>query len=193
MKKIQICLVTLLSGALLMVLPQAQGQTKPKEQAKPSCAYTDFRTIGLSIHHPEARLNAALSWLRTVLPYCTLDQARVLAANRGQWFGTADDVNLAAMIDRAIELLATDQPEVLRSLYASNTAEGPAWQATTNTVTAASSRFITPDPAAQAWQQQPVYQQPYQQAYPQPMQQAYPQAYPQQVAPQAVPQPATPR
>ena len=158
---------------------------------KPTCSIAEFRTIGRQVHHPDARHMAGMRWLRLNLPHCNVDQVRLLAANRTQWFGTADDPELAGVIDRALEYLVGDKPELLRSLFTPAPMAGdPANAAGVPTSTVARG-IRAPDPALQqAYPQQQAYSQ--QQAYPQ--QQVYPQqpAYPQQQAYPQVPS-ATPQ
>jgi hypothetical protein len=172
------CALTLML-ALSPPVSWAQAAARPGDAPKPQCSVAEFRTIGRAVHHPDARHRAGMGWLRINLPHCNLEQARLLGANRTQWYGTADDAELAGVIDRAIEALVAERPELLRSLFspaapeASSAAPGP--------VSLAARGIRAPDASQQAYQQynqqanpQQQYQQPYpQQQYPQ---QAYPQA-----------------
>ena len=170
----------LLMMACLACCVPSWSQSKSGTASKPSCSFTEFRLIGLTIHDPEARLRSGLIWLRGHLPFCNLEQVRALSANRAHWFGVVDGLALATPIDRALEILASDRPDLIKSLYASNPPDAAAAPPPPNTVSASSSRFILQDPAQQAYQQyyqqQQYQQQQYQQPYGAPHQPQYPQA-----------------
>lgn len=158
-------------------------------KTQPMCLITEFRTIGRSIHHPDLRHNAGMRWLRANLQYCSLEQVRLLSANRTQWYGTADDPELAGVIDQAAELLARDKPELLKNLFVGPSTEqlSAAQTPPSSNVISARAGRLAPE-ASQAYQQSQQqysqqYQQQYQQQYPQQYQQAYPQQHQQPAAP----------
>ncbi|MFM8929861.1 MAG: hypothetical protein ACKOJ7_10015, partial [Betaproteobacteria bacterium] len=121
-----------------------------------------------------------MRWLRLNLPHCNLDQVRLLAANRTQWFGTSDDAELAGIIDRAQEFLVAEKPELLRSLFSPAATPADSTNASAAPTQATVARGIrAPDPAQQqAYPQQQGYAQ--QQTYPQQQGYAQQQTYPQQ-------------
>lgn len=176
--------ITSLLASLFIGMPLEIHASK---STKPLCLITEFRTIGRSVHHPDLRHAAGMRWLRLNLPHCSLEQVKLLGANRTQWYGTADDAELAGVIDQAAELLASEKPELLKSLFTSASSDQmPSAQNAPN-VSVFSTRTARPaadasQAAAQAYQQSQQqytqqYQQQYQQQYPQQYQQAYPQQY----------------
>ncbi|MEI7515096.1 MAG: hypothetical protein WCK81_06875 [Betaproteobacteria bacterium] len=64
-----------------------------------ACVVGEFRAIGLTVHNPSERHQAALAWLKTYGNACSAADLAFLDSNKAQWMGSADSVYLMDAID----------------------------------------------------------------------------------------------
>lgn len=107
---------------------QAQAPAAPARQAarpapaRPAeppanCLVTEFRAMALNTHDLKERAAKASEWLRRHAASCNEDQLRILYANRSNWLGHADSMQLTAQIEGALENRLKGKPEQLAALF----------------------------------------------------------------------------
>lgn len=96
--------------------PRPAAQAAPAE-APPNCLITEFRALALNTHDLSERASKASEWLRRHGASCSEDQLRILHANRSNWLGHADSMQLSAQIDGALERRLKGKPEQLAALF----------------------------------------------------------------------------
>jgi len=113
---------------LLLAAGAAQAQTPPARPAArpqaarpaeppPNCLITEFRALALNTHDLKERAAKASEWLRRHGGSCTEDQLRILYANRSNWLGNADSLQLSSQIEGALESRLKNKPEQLAQLF----------------------------------------------------------------------------
>jgi hypothetical protein len=114
---------------LVLAASSAQGQTPPParpaarpQPARPAeppanCLVTEFRALALNTHDLKERAAKASDWLRRHGATCTEDQLRILYANRSNWLGNADSMQLTSQIEGALESRLKNKPEQLAQLF----------------------------------------------------------------------------
>lgn len=105
---------------------------------KPSCFVAHFKSLALKTHQPQLRATMAEDWLRKNALACTSAQLSALQSNSPNWLGTALTMEIAAILEGAIEAKISGNPELMGKLYESAGKEG-----TSSTVT-----YTNPTPRA---------------------------------------------
>lgn len=120
-------LLSLTFGLLSALSAQAQnapanpaaGRAPAGAPARPAsnCLVTEFRAMALGTHDLKERGNKAAEWLRRNLPGCSEEQVRIIYANRSNWLGHADSIQLTSQIEGALEARLRNKPEQLAQLF----------------------------------------------------------------------------
>jgi hypothetical protein len=98
---------------------RAQAGVPAGAPARPAsnCLVTEFRAIALGTHDLKERGSKAADWLRRNLAGCSEDQLRIIYANRSNWLGNADSMQLTSQIEGALEARLRNKPEQLAQLF----------------------------------------------------------------------------
>ena len=83
----------------------------------PNCLVTEFRAMALGTHDLKERGSKAAEWLRRNLAGCSEEQVRIIYANRSNWLGHADSIQLTSLIEGALESRLRNKPEQLAQLF----------------------------------------------------------------------------
>ncbi len=114
-------LVLCATGAHAQTPPPARPAARPQAarpaEPPPNCLITEFRALALGTHDLKERASKASEWLRRNGPGCSEDQLRILYANRSNWLGHADSMQLTAQIEGALENRLKGKPEQLAQLF----------------------------------------------------------------------------
>ncbi len=97
--------------------PAARAQAARPAEPAPNCLITEFRAMALGTHDLKERASKASEWLRRNGPGCSEDQLRILYANRSNWLGHADSIQLTAQIEGALESRLKGKPDQLAQLF----------------------------------------------------------------------------
>lgn len=112
-----ICLAT--TGLVLFASPTwAQGSP-----AK-GCFVAHFKSLALKTHNPQLRAELAEKWLIQNTPSCTQVQLASMQANSPNWLGSALTLDIASILEGAIEASIAGNPELMGRLYESVGKEG---------------------------------------------------------------------
>ena len=82
-----------------------------------SCVISEFMNLALSTHDPIARTTQVKSWLTNNGALCSPKQLEILKANRSNWLGTSDNVDIFAIVFALQEEQAKSNPAALSELY----------------------------------------------------------------------------
>ena len=82
-----------------------------------SCVISEFMNLALSTHDPVARTTQVKSWLTNNGALCSPKQLEILKANRANWLGTSDNVDIFAIVFALQEEKAKSNPAALSELY----------------------------------------------------------------------------
>lgn len=96
--------------------PAARPQARPAEPP-PNCLVTEFRAMALGTHDLKERSTKAAEWLRRHASACSDDQLRLIYANRANWLGHAESIELTSQIEGALENRLKNKPEQLAQLF----------------------------------------------------------------------------
>jgi hypothetical protein len=96
--------------------PAARPQARPAEPA-PNCLVSEFRALALGTHDLNERGSKAADWLRRNASACSEEQLRIIHANRTNWLGNAESVQLTVQIEGALENRLKNRPEQLAQLF----------------------------------------------------------------------------
>jgi hypothetical protein len=98
---------------------QAAGRAPAGAPARPAsnCLVTEFRAIALGTHDLKERGSKAADWLRRNLAGCSEEQVRIIYANRSNWLGHAESIQLTSQIEGALEARLRNKPEQLAQLF----------------------------------------------------------------------------
>ena len=120
-------LLSLTFGLLAALSAQAQnapanpaaGRAPAGAPARPAsnCLVTEFRAMALGTHDLKERGSKAADWLRRNLAGCSEEQVRIIYANRSNWLGHADSIQLTSQIEGALEARLRNKPEQLAQLF----------------------------------------------------------------------------
>jgi hypothetical protein len=91
---------------------------------KASCFVAHFKSLALKTHHPQLRASIAEDWLRKNALACTSAQLSALQSNSPNWLGTALTLEIASILEGAIEAKISGNPELMGKLYESAGKEG---------------------------------------------------------------------
>jgi hypothetical protein len=105
--------------------PAARPQARPAEPA-PNCLVSEFRALALSTHDLNERGSKAADWLRRNASACSEEQLRIIHANRTNWLGNAESVQLTVQIEGALENRLKNRPEQLAQLFGAAPRPSPA-------------------------------------------------------------------
>ena len=83
----------------------------------PSCVISEFMNMALTTHEPVARTNQAKAWLAKNGPLCNPKQLEILKANRANWLGTSDNVDIFSLIFAIQEENAKSNPSAMNDLF----------------------------------------------------------------------------
>ncbi len=97
--------------------PAARPQPARPAEPPPNCLVTEFRALALNTHDLKERAEKASDWLRRHGPGCSEDQLRILYANRANWLGHADSMQLTMQMEGALENRLKGKPEQLAQLF----------------------------------------------------------------------------
>ncbi len=97
--------------------PAARPQPARAAEPPPNCLVTEFRALALNTHDLKERAEKASEWLRRHGPACSEDQLRILYANRANWLGNADSMQLTMQIEGALENRLKGKPDQLAQLF----------------------------------------------------------------------------
>ena len=64
---------------------------------------SDFRYLALSTNDQIEREKAALTWLKKVGPFCSLEKLIIIRNNRANWMGTADTKDIDILVETLLE------------------------------------------------------------------------------------------
>ena len=111
--------------------PPARPAARPQAQPRPAepagnCLVTEFRAMALNTHDLKERTTKASEWLRRNSNACSEDQLRLIYANRSNWLGNAESMELTAQIDGALESRLKNKPEQLAQLFSAAPRPAPA-------------------------------------------------------------------
>jgi hypothetical protein len=67
------------------------------------CLVLDFKLIALSTNDQIEREKAALTWLKKVGPFCSLEKLIIIRNNRANWMGTADTKDIDILVETLLE------------------------------------------------------------------------------------------
>lgn len=109
----------------------AKAPTIAKAATAPGCLIAEFRTIGLSVHHPSDRHDRAWDWLRANAKRCSLEQLQAVSNNRASWLGSSDSPEIMGFVDAIIEYRSQGNEDGLKALYSSKPIENGAVTVTT--------------------------------------------------------------
>jgi hypothetical protein len=73
--------------------------------------------MALGTHDLKERGTKAAEWLRRNLAGCSEEQLRIIHANRSNWLGHADSMQLTSQIEGALEARLRNKPEQLAQLF----------------------------------------------------------------------------
>ena len=96
--------------------PAGAAAAAPARPA-PNCLVTEFRAMALGTHDLKERGSKAAEWLRRNLAGCSEEQVRIIYANRSNWLGHADSIQLTSLIEGALESRLRNKPEQLAQLF----------------------------------------------------------------------------
>jgi hypothetical protein len=91
---------------------------------KASCFVAHFKSLALRTHNPQQRATLAEDWLRKNALACTSAQLSALQSNSPNWLGTALTLEIASILEGAIEAKISGNPELMGKLYESAGKEG---------------------------------------------------------------------
>ena len=112
-----ICLAT--TGLVLFSSPTwAQGSP-----AK-GCFVAHFKSLALKTHNPQLRAELAEKWLKQNTPSCTQAQLSSMQANSPNWLGSSLTHEISSILEGAIEVSISGNPELMGRLYESTGKEG---------------------------------------------------------------------
>ncbi len=117
----------------------ANGPARPAAAPAPNCLVSEFRAMALGTHDLKERGSKAADWLRRNLANCSEEQLRIIHANRSNWLGHAESMQLTSQIEGALEARLRNRPEQLAQLFSA-----PPRPATSETVRAGD---LAPRPA----------------------------------------------
>jgi hypothetical protein len=89
-----------------------------------SCFVAQFKSLALKTHQPQMRASMAEQWLRKNALACTSAQLSALQSNSPNWLGTALTMEVAAILEGAIEAKIAGNPALMGKLYESVGNEG---------------------------------------------------------------------
>lgn len=95
----------------------AQANAPARPAAAPNCLVSEFRAMALGTHDLKERGTKAAEWLRRNLAGCSEEQLRIIYANRSNWLGNADSMQLTSQIEGALEARLRNRPEQLAQLF----------------------------------------------------------------------------
>jgi len=107
------------------VRPAARPQARPAEPPA-NCLVTEFRAMALGTHELKERAAKASEWLRRHASACSDDQLRLIYANRSNWLGNAESIELTSQIEGALENRLKNKPEQLAQLFGAPPRPAPA-------------------------------------------------------------------
>jgi hypothetical protein len=105
--------------------PAPRPQARPAEPA-PNCLVSEFRALALGTHDLNERGSKAADWLRRNASACSEEQLRIIHANRTNWLGNAESVQLTVQIEGALENRLKNRPEQLAQLFGAAPRPSPA-------------------------------------------------------------------
>jgi hypothetical protein len=94
-----------------------QANAPARAAAAPNCLVSEFRAMALGTHDLKERGTKAAEWLRRNLAGCSEEQLRIIHANRSNWLGHADSMQLTSQIEGALEARLRNKPEQLAQLF----------------------------------------------------------------------------
>lgn len=94
----------------------AQSPASPAG-GRASCVISEFMNLALSTHDPVVRTTQVKSWLANNGAVCSPKQLEILKANRSNWLGTSDNVDIFAIVFALQEEQAKSNPAALSELY----------------------------------------------------------------------------
>jgi hypothetical protein len=104
----------------------APGTAPARPAPAPNCLVSEFRAMALGTHDLKERGSKATDWLRRNLAGCSEDQLRIIYANRSNWLGNADSMQLTSQIEGALEARLRNRPEQLAQLFSAPPPRPPA-------------------------------------------------------------------
>jgi len=99
-------------------IPGTEPETAPAPAPEKNCRIGSFKAMALSVNDPTLRANAAVAWLRAHAVECSADQLRFIRNNQPLWLGTSDSPRLTALVDTLIEVAASEDPSLFRTIFA---------------------------------------------------------------------------
>lgn len=95
-------------------------------QADPpkGCFVAHFKSLALKTHSPQMRAVLAEKWLQLNIPSCSKVQLSTLQANSPNWLGSSLTHEISSILEGAIEVSISGNPELMGRLYESTGKEG---------------------------------------------------------------------
>jgi len=94
----------------------AQSAASPAG-SRGSCVISEFMNLALSTHDPVVRTTQVKSWLSNNGALCNPKQLEILKANRSNWLGTSDNVDIFAIVFALQEEQAKSNPAAMGELF----------------------------------------------------------------------------
>jgi len=94
----------------------AQSPAAPAS-GRGSCVISEFMNLALSTHDPVVRTTQVKSWLSNNGALCNPKQLEILKANRSNWLGTSDNVDIFAIVFALQEEQAKSNPAAMGELF----------------------------------------------------------------------------
>ena len=90
------------------------------QTAQANCFVAHFKSLALKTHQPQMRALAAEDWLKKNAGACTSAQLSAIQINSPNWLGTALTLEIASILEGAIEANIAGNPELMARLYESS-------------------------------------------------------------------------
>jgi len=105
------------------------------QTAQASCFVAQFKSLALKTHQPQSRAVAAEDWLKKNAAACTSAQLSAIQSNSPNWLGTALTMEIASILEGAIEAKISGNPALMAKMYESAGKEGTSSTATLSSPT----------------------------------------------------------